>query len=141
MCLDSNAEFMVSTDIGYKYFRPHFMDINKLLPQFSGREFQHLVYKNNDGPYSFKEWINDTSTGQLPYSQLIHNEFSGMREVYQSGFHIYVYAPTSPYNNEVIRYDGKANLYKIEYKNIVAKGIKDGRRVIVARSMRILYQM
>lgn len=144
MCLDSKADFLVSTDIGYKYFRNNFgadRENGQLLPQFSGREFNQNVCWNNDGPYSLKEWIEDSSSGSLPYSETILPNYQDFKEHYKAGFHIYVYAPISSYSKQILVSAGMANLYKVEYKNIVAKGMKDGQRVIVARDMRILYKM
>jgi hypothetical protein len=154
MCLNSRLDFHVSTNIGYKYFRPNlelYEDYNNkndesLLPQFNGREFEEQVTNNNNGPYKLKEWITDTSNGVLPFScsflSLPNNNFLvEPTEQYKSGFHIYVYAPTYNIVKSVRLRDGFGTLYKVEYKNVVAKGLKGNQYVVVARDMRILYKM
>jgi hypothetical protein len=111
MCLDKLENFNLYRRYGWKMFRE----------EYKGE--LHPIYKYPDSLFEENTWISD-------YIEFNITAFSGI--TYPCGFHLYVC------KRVVQKYIvGMLSITwrKVYYKNVVAKGYEDGRKVIVARDI------
>lgn len=118
MCLDKvDKVTRKGKGIGYKVF---FVRDGKLYHWFNP------VRSDNPNPLPIEEWIDDPNDGTLTI---------GKGKEYRQGFHVF-----KELNNEIEKFksDLRDEVYKVKYKDVVASGMNERIKCVVARKMYIM---
>jgi len=117
MCLDKYKYFKLPENgIGYKVFVK--IGDDEYRPPFFGHEFR------------LNEWIHDEREFKIEYE-------NDDNRYYPTGFHVFTnFADAQTYRGNVAG-DGLV-VRKVEFKNVVTRGLQDKCKCIVCRSLKIL---
>ena len=118
MCLTYKMDFKITKDEGYKVFR---IKNGKPCGLFRSKNVQ---YRKN-------RWYKSTN-------KVIENFWADIR--YKSGFHIYKNI-TSARNLKRCFLRGTVAIYKVQFKDVVAKGREFKGKVIVAKQMKLIEEV
>jgi hypothetical protein len=122
MCLVNIIDFKITKDEGYKVFRIK-----------NGKPCG--LYRSKNVQYKKNRWYKSTN-------KVIESYWANIR--YKSGFHIYKNITSARDLKRDFRGDfpsGKFAIYKVQFKDVVAKGRESKGKVIVAKQMKLIEEV